>query len=155
MKCVYVAGAYSAPDVISVFDNMRRGMRLSLEVLKRGYAPWVPWFDYHFALMGEMSLQEYYDYSMAWLERSDAVLVVENSGHSKGVQAEVERAKQIGIPVYYDINDLEAVDEDRGALLSEQVRTGGPGNDRAPNNTEAGKKKRVPTEQAEAGDGAT
>lgn len=106
---IYVAGAYSAPNVISVLDNMRRGMQLSYKVLKAGFAPFVPWFDYHFTLIGETTLQEYYNYSISWLEVSDAMIVVpENAETSKGTQNEIETAKKLGIPIFYNLEDLIA-----------------------------------------------
>ena len=64
MRRVYVAGAYSASNVISVLDNIREGMRLSTQVLLLGYAPFCPWLDHHFQLMlreGEkLSVDDYY-----------------------------------------------------------------------------------------------
>lgn len=110
MRRVYVAGSFSADNVLSVLDNMRIGMRKSLEVLLAGYSPFVPWFDYHFNLMlreGEkLTVQDFYDYSMAWLEVSDTVLVLPNSEKSKGTQAEIKRAKELGIPVVYNIEEI-------------------------------------------------
>ena len=112
MKRVYVAGAYNAGDVISVLDNMRRGMRVSTEVMLAGFAPFCPWLDYHYQLMlrdGEtLTVQQYYDYSMAWLEASDFVLVLPNSEHSKGVKAELARAKELGIPVFQTVEELRS-----------------------------------------------
>jgi len=110
-KRVYVAGAYSASNIISALDNMRRGMRAGLEVLLAGFAPFVPWFDYHFQLMirdeETLTVQNYYDYSMAWLEVSDAVLVLPNSENSKGTQAEIQRAKELNIPIFYSLDELK------------------------------------------------
>lgn len=110
MKRVYVAGAYSSDNVIGVLNNMRKGMRASVEVFLAGFAPFCPWLDYHFQLMlreGEkISVQQYYDYSMAWLEASDAVLVLPNSDYSKGTQTEISRAKELNIPIFYNLNDL-------------------------------------------------
>lgn len=105
---VYCAGSYSAPDVISVLDNMRRGMQLGYEVITNGFAPFVPWFDYHFSLIGPMELQEYLDYSMAWLEASDAVLLVPGWEESKGTKKEIDRARALGIPVFYSMDQLKA-----------------------------------------------
>ena len=45
MKRIYIAGPYSAPDVLSVFENMRKGMVLATQVRKLGYAPFAPWTD--------------------------------------------------------------------------------------------------------------
>jgi nucleoside 2-deoxyribosyltransferase len=109
MLKVYVAGAYSAPNVIAVLDNMRRGMQLSYKVIKAGFAPFVPWFDYQFSLIGEMKLEEYYAYSIAWLEVSDAVLVVpDGADKSKGTQAEIALANKLGIPVFWSLEVLKA-----------------------------------------------
>ena len=111
MKRVYVAGSYSSNNVITVLNNMRIGMRLGTQVLLVGYAPFVPWFDYQFQLMlrdGEsLMVQDYYDYSMAWLEASHCMLVVPNSEGSKGTQAEIKRAIELDIPVYNRLVDLE------------------------------------------------
>lgn len=108
MRCVYVAGAYSAGNVMDVLANMRRGMNLSLRVLQAGYAPFVPWFDYHFSLLsGDIKLEDYYQYSISWLEKSDAVLVVaKGAKQSRGTQKEIARAKEIGIPVFWSISEL-------------------------------------------------
>lgn len=103
MKRVYVAGAYSATSVLEVFDNMRRGMRLAHMVLKCGFAPFVPWFDYQFSLISDMTIEEYYEYSLAWLEASDAVVVQPiGAEDSKGTQAEIARANELGIPVFQE-----------------------------------------------------
>lgn len=110
MKRVYVAGSYNGPDVITVLNNMRTGMRAGLDVLRAGFSPWVPWFDYHFQLMlrpGEtLTIQDYYNYSMAWLRVSDAVYVCNYHENSKGTKAEIEEAQRLGIPVYYSLRDL-------------------------------------------------
>jgi hypothetical protein len=110
MKRVYVAGSYNGPDVITVLNNMRIGMRAGVEVLRAGFSPWVPWFDYHFQLMlrpGEtLTIQDYYNYSIAWLRVSDAVYVCNYREDSKGTKAEIEEAQRLGIPVYYTLQDL-------------------------------------------------
>ena len=106
---VYVAGAYSADNVIGVLGNMRRGMALSLKVLQAGFAPFVPWFDYHFSLLDEVSIDDYYAYSMAWLEASDAILIVpEGWRQSQGVLQEFRRARNKGIPAFFNLEDLKA-----------------------------------------------
>ena len=51
MKRVYVAGPYSANNIIDCLENMRKGMRAGVEVFLAGYAPWVPWHDFHHQLM--------------------------------------------------------------------------------------------------------
>ena len=110
MTRIYIAGAYSANNVISVLDNMRRGMRVGTEVFLAGLSPFVPWMDYQFQLMlreGEkLTVEDYYRYSMAWLSVSDAVLLVPGWETSKGTQAEIARAKELGIPVFETLQEL-------------------------------------------------
>lgn len=80
-------------------------MRVGTEALLKGYAPFVPWMDYHFNLMlrdGErLSVEDYYRYSMAWLEVSDAVLVLPGWEKSKGTLNEIKRAEELYMPIYY------------------------------------------------------
>lgn len=107
---VYVAGAYSADNVIAVLENMRVGLRASKEVLLAGFAPFAPWLDYHFSLMLEdgesLTVEDYYRYSLAWLEASDCMVIVSGFGTSKGVLAEKIFAEEHGIPVYDSLEEL-------------------------------------------------
>lgn len=110
MLRVYVAGAYSASNVIDILNNMRKGMRASTEVLLAGFAPFAPWIDYHYQLQlqdGEtLSVDDYYAYSMAWLEASDIVYVIPGWENSKGTIAEISKANLLNIPVVYSMEEL-------------------------------------------------
>lgn len=110
MVRVYIAGAYSAPNVIGILNNMRTGMRAATEVLLAGYAPFCPWLDYQFQLMlkeGEsLTVEDYYNYSLAWIEGSHVLLVLPNSDNSIGTRKEIARAKELGIPIIYSISEL-------------------------------------------------
>jgi len=103
MTRIYVAGAYSADNVIDVLGNMRRGIQIAAEILLAGYAPFAPWLDYQFSLTdagADLTVEDYYRYSLAWLDVSDAVVIVPESQYSKGVRMEIERAGSLSIPVY-------------------------------------------------------
>jgi hypothetical protein len=105
---VYVCGAYSGPDVITIQGNIRRGLRLSIEVLQAGMAPFSPWNDWTFGVIADIPLTTFYSYSMAWLEAAEAVLVVPvRAEKSKGTQAEIARAKELNIPVFYTLSELK------------------------------------------------
>jgi len=111
MKRVYVAGAYSADNVLKVFENMRKGMQLSTEVFLAGYAPFCPWFDYHFALMSglnDLTVDMFYEYSIAWLKVSDCMLLVPGWENSKGTLKEIEWAKLLNIPIYCSLDELKS-----------------------------------------------
>jgi Domain of unknown function (DUF4406) len=113
MKRVYVAGAISNPDVTQVYNNKRRMKQLGKDVSVAGYSPFVPCLDeelHH--LMNDKendmacSCGFYYPRSMAWLEVSDAVVLVRGWENSIGTQKEIERAKELGIPVYNSLQEL-------------------------------------------------
>jgi hypothetical protein len=107
---VYVAGAYSADNVIKILDNMRVGLRASKDVMLAGFAPFSPWLDYLFSLMLEgdeaLTIDDYYRYSIAWLEASDCMVIVSGRETSTGVAKERDRAKQLGIPIYNSLDEL-------------------------------------------------
>ena len=113
IKRVYVCGAYSADNVISILDNIRIGMRASTELFLKGYAVFCPWLDFHFQLMlreGEiLSVEDYYRYSLAWLEVSDAIYVLPHSESSNGTQREIKRAIELNIPIYTRSDELPAI----------------------------------------------
>ena len=110
MKKVYVAGAMSADNILEMLQNIHDGIKLGSELLKDGYAPFVPHFDTMFKIQNgvdfDVPLQYYYDYTMEWLRASDMVLVCPNWKNSKGTLAEIKEAERLGIPVYYSLKEL-------------------------------------------------
>jgi nucleoside 2-deoxyribosyltransferase len=106
---VYVAGPYSSDNVLGVLSNIRKGINKSYVLLQQGFAPFSPWLDYHFVLedyTNDLTVQDFYEYSMEWLRVSDAVLVQGNWQSSKGTIAEIKEAETLGIPVFHDLTKL-------------------------------------------------
>ena len=109
MRRIYVAGPYSAGDVLSVFENMKRGMALATQVRQLGFAPFCPWMDFMYLFLnnGEpFSLENCYEYSLAWLKVSDAILFTPDWKESPGAIAEHEYAIKKHIPIFYSLGDL-------------------------------------------------
>lgn len=109
MKRVYVAGPYSADNVLDVFANMRRGMKLSVEVRQMGFAPFSPWMDFYYFLLNEadaFDLQNCYRYSLAWLEVSDAIIFTPDWEKSYGARKEHEFAVKNNIKIFYTLTGL-------------------------------------------------
>lgn len=112
MKRVYVAGSYSADNVIDVLKNIGRGEKAAARLFRYGFYPFCPWHDASYvkdAPLFDFSVSHFQNHSMAWLEVSDCVLVLPNYENSKGTLAEIERAKSLNIPIYYDEVDLRAI----------------------------------------------
>lgn len=109
MKRIYIAGPYSADNVMDVLHNIRKGIQMSYEVMKLGYSPFCPFLDFHFVLMdigSELKLEDFYRYSIDWLAVSDAILLIDGWQDSKGSVKEWEYAKKNNIPVFYSISEL-------------------------------------------------
>ena len=105
---VYVAGKYSDSNIINCLNNMHDGMKASVEVLKLGYACFCPWLDYQFQFFDKtLVVEDYYRYSIAWLEVSDCMLVLPNFENSKGTLAEIKRAEELNIPIFYSLEELK------------------------------------------------
>lgn len=104
LPIVYIAGAYSADNVLDVLRNIREGVKLGRRVLASGVAaPFVPFLDWQFEMFGDHNIEIYYQYALAFLPHSDAVLCRrEGAEASKGTQAELALADELRIPVFYD-----------------------------------------------------
>ena len=109
MKKVYVAGAYSANNIIDCLKNIGRGEYYSAKIFMMGLAPFCPWHDADYVIKNwdkDFTVKMFYDYSMAWLDVSDCVFLVPGWENSKGTLAEIERAKELGIPIYKNLEDI-------------------------------------------------
>lgn len=109
MKRIYVSGAYSANNVLDVLKNIGRGEKACAELFALGYAPFCPWHDKSYVTDnpdGVFTVEQFYRFSMAWLEVSDAMLVLPGYEESKGTLAEIEFAENNEIPVYFNLGTL-------------------------------------------------
>jgi len=121
IKFLYVAGAitpYANRDPVSDYwENIDIGVDKAAELLDMGYIPYCPHFDYSlyraYRKRGKtLTKSAVYAYSMAWLRKCDAVLVVPKYRKSEGTKAEIAEAKRLGKPIFYNVEDLEDYDED-------------------------------------------
>jgi nucleoside 2-deoxyribosyltransferase len=112
MKRVYIAGAYSANNVIDVLKNIGRGEHLAAKLFFAGYAPFCPWHDKDYIIKRPdaiVCVDAFYEYSLAWLEVSDCILLVPGWEKSKGTLAEIEFANKRGIPVFETFEHMRGV----------------------------------------------
>jgi len=82
----------------------------AVELLHRGFMPFCPALDMLFFLIRPDEVQitegQIKNYSLQWLLRCDAVLVLPNWQQSEGTKKEIEVAEKYGIPVYYGMEEL-------------------------------------------------
>ena len=91
--------------------NLRKGIRLSVEVLQAGFCPFSPFINYSFFLAlreeeEDITGEQIKAYSLVWLESCDALLLVPGYEHSKGTLAEIARAQELGIPIFTSLSAL-------------------------------------------------
>lgn len=106
---VYVAGNYSADNVIDVLKNIARGQKVAATLFEDGFAPFCPWWDRSFVLdnpEGTYTKEMFYRASIEWLKVSDVMLVISGDGNDGGVDDEIKIAEEMGIPVFYNEDDL-------------------------------------------------
>ena len=112
---IYIAGALSSREntsrnpslvVTDYIANVSAMCKAAGRVRRLGFYPFVPALDFLLgAVNGDWQEEEYRGIGMAFLEVCDAVLVISDSW---GVQKEIAKAKELHIPVYYSVAELEA-----------------------------------------------
>ena len=106
-KRVYVAGCYSADNVLDILKNIGRGEDYSAEIFLRGLFPFCPWHDKDYIIRfwdADYTVQQFYDYSIAFLRVCDAIFLVPGWEDSKGAWKELQIAGEMGIPVFEEID---------------------------------------------------
>ncbi len=109
MKRVYVAGAYSADNVLDVLKNIGRGEWYASKIFRMGFAPFCPWHDKDYVIKNwnsNFTVEQFYKYSLAWLEVCDIMFIVPGYEKSKGTLAEIKKAQELGISLVYNFNEL-------------------------------------------------
>ena len=110
MKRIYVAGAYSADNVLDVLKNIGMGEQICSDLFSMGYAPFCPWHDKGYVISDpyrSYTVQQFYDYSIAWLKVSDAMFLVRGWEDSTGTLAEIAVANKLGIRQFMHYSELE------------------------------------------------
>lgn len=104
---VYVAGPYTKGDTA---ENVGLALIVAEELLARGHTPFVPHLTHFWHFKFPHPAKFWYEYDLLWLEQCQGLLRF--PGESVGADREVERAKQLGLPVWFDILDVPGADSD-------------------------------------------
>ena len=96
---IYVAGPYTKGDVAI---NVHNAIKTANDLANLGFAPFVPHFTHFWHMLFPHPYEFWCKQDMEWLERCDAI--VRLPGESSGADAEVERARELGLPVYLGLD---------------------------------------------------
>jgi hypothetical protein len=113
---VYVAGPLTPRGMrkdttnaaVEYLYNVKDMIKAGAELIMNGYSPFIPGMDYSLFLVEDITEEQIKGVSMAWLDKSDAVLILPYFENSLGVIAELDRAKELGIPVFASVSDINA-----------------------------------------------
>lgn len=102
MKRVYVAGPYTAPRTWQVVQNIRAAEAVALELWRLGFAVFCPHMNAAL-LTGAPGIPNniWLKGDLAWLEVSEALVVLPGFSGSPGTRAEIVRARELNIPIFY------------------------------------------------------
>ena len=101
MFVAYVAGPYRSEAVYDIEQNIQRAKRLAVELWKRGYAVICPHANSAF-MDGACDDETFLEGGLELLRRSDFVVALNGWESSKGTRKELELAKSLGIPIYFE-----------------------------------------------------
>lgn len=116
---IYVAAPYSNGSqelpLEILEENVNKAVEIGLQIWKRGHYPFIPhlthYVDEYARTRGiVMDWREYMEWDRPWLEHCDAILYV---GPSKGADLELTRARQLGLRVFYKIEEIPHVPQRR------------------------------------------
>ena len=101
---IYIAGAMSDPSCINYLRNCGRGERAAAEIILMGDIPYCPMLDgaifKQLRSDEDISFDRIREVSMSFIEHwAEMVVVLPDSENSVGTRAEINRAKELGIPV--------------------------------------------------------
>ncbi len=101
---IYISAPYSLGDVVS---NVRFACEIGDQILAKGHIPLVPHLTHFWHFLSPKSWEEWLRIDQCFLARCDAVLRID--GESKGADMEVQLAKDLGIPVFYSLEEVPNV----------------------------------------------
>lgn len=143
---VYVAGPLTPRGMrddaknpaIEYLYNVRDMLRLGGQLIENGYAPFVPGMDFPMFFVNELTEEQIKGIGLSWLEVCDAVVVLPFFENSHGVIAELQRAEELGIPVFGDVHQLNEYVKEMHHNESERIkREGGAATEERPESASA------------------
>ena len=98
---VYVAGPYTIGDVAV---NVRNAFEVADKILSLDLVPFVPHFTHFWHMLSPRDYNDWIKYDQEFIPLCSALYRI--SGESKGADLEVEIAKALPIPIFYNLDDL-------------------------------------------------
>ena len=101
IKYIYIAGPYTLPDKEV---NVKKAIEVANEVWEAGYFPYLPHLNHYWDLQTPHDYEDWLALDAEWLKQCDALIRI--PGLSEGADYEVSLAEELGIPVYYSLDEM-------------------------------------------------
>ena len=98
---VYIASAYTIGDTAV---NVRKQIDVGNELIGYGFAVFLPLLSHFQHMIHPQPYEVWMDQDMTWVASCDCLLRL--PGQSRGADREVDRAKEVGIPVFFSVDEL-------------------------------------------------
>ena len=110
MKVVYRAGPYGGKNFAEIEQHIVTAEVYAVKLWNLGYGVFCPHLNTaHFEVKAKAPESAYKEFDLRMLEACDAVFVLPGWMDSAGTKAEMARAREIGLPVINDLQDLQIV----------------------------------------------
>lgn len=98
---VYIASPYTLGDVAV---NVKGQIDAVDILMDKGFAPFAPLYSHFQHMVHPRHYQDWIKLDLEWVKACDCVLRL--PGESSGADGEVALAEDLGIPVYYSLEEL-------------------------------------------------
>ena len=98
---IYVAGPYTKPDPV---ENVKKALAVADKLFALGFAPFVPHLTHFWEILHHHEYEDWMEMDFIWLRQCHALYSI--PGESSGADREVALAKELGIPVYHNLQSL-------------------------------------------------
>jgi hypothetical protein len=99
---IYIAGPYTAADDAGIQANITRAEQTGLECCRLGWAAYIPHKNFAgFHVHADFSYDDWIGKDLAFLAKSDAILLLEGWASSKGASQEFRFAEERGIHHFF------------------------------------------------------
>ncbi len=107
-KLVYIAGKLNDKTAVDYINNVNLMLTIGEMFRRNGFLVYTPCnLQMNGIFSGEWDYKDYAETNMRMLESCDALYVIDNWVTSKGTKAEIKRAKELNIPIFYNGTELQ------------------------------------------------
>ena len=119
IELVYIAGPYASDQgAYGIRRNVEEAAALAVKAMEAGFFVICPHTMTHDLDGGKLTEEFFLAQGLKLLEKCDAVLLVSGWKYSKGTQKEIQRGKELGIPVVPALEELIAIREERKVCVT-------------------------------------